>query len=617
MIGASFDTTKTSLQDLLTWAQEGRLQLPDFQRDWVWDDDRVKNLLASVSASFPIGALMLLETGSSQLRFKPRPLAGTDLSLRDTKPEILVLDGQQRLTSLCQALMSTQAVETKDSKGKQIYRRYYIDMKLAVERDADLDEALQSVPEDGKLKEFGGTIKLDVSSSKKEYAQDLFPMNNIFRSAEWRRAYNLYWRHEPDKVNLFDQFEATVIKRVERYNVPVITMTKETPKEAVCLVFGHVNTGGVPLTVFELLTASFATDDFQLRDDWNARERRLKTKHRVLRNLKSDDFLQAISLLVTQHLRRTALELDRTSEKVPGISCKRKDILNLSVADWQIWANHVEEGFVKAARLLYSQKIFTTRDLPYRTQLVPLAAIFASLGHSGQKEGVRRKIARWYWCGVLGELYGGTTESRFARDLPEVIAYVRDDGEEPSTISESNFQPSRLLTLRTRNSAAYKGIYALLMRDGCIELRTGETVEAQTFFDDKIDIHHIFPEKWCKQSALIEPTIYNSVINKTAISARTNRQIGGDPPSQYLIKVQRLAEIGSERMNKFLESHCIAPEYLRADDFTRFYEARAEELLRRIEGATGKSIPREAGLFSSESTVDGYDEGPPDWDSEP
>jgi hypothetical protein len=80
----------------------------------------------------------------------------------------------------------------------------------------------------------------------------------------------------------------------------VIELKKETPKEAVCLVFERVNSGGVALTVFELLTASFAADNFRLRHDWETREQRLKTEHPVLRNLQSVDFLQAISVLVTQ-----------------------------------------------------------------------------------------------------------------------------------------------------------------------------------------------------------------------------------------------------------------------------------------------------------------------------
>jgi hypothetical protein len=108
------------------------------------------------------------------------------------------------------------------------------------------------------------------------------------------------------------------------------------------------------------------------------------------------------------------------------------------------------------------------------------------------------------------------------------------------------------------------------------------------FFDDKIDIHHIFPEKWCKDAG-IDADIYNSVINKTALSARTNRQIGGHLPSKYLT-MERTAGIGVAAMDDILQSHCITPVYLRADRFWEFYGARAETLLRRIESATGKTL---------------------------
>jgi hypothetical protein len=216
---------------------------------------------------------------------------------------------------------------------------------------------------------------------------------------------------------------------------------------------------------------------------------------------------------------------------------------------------------------------------------------------------------------VLGELYGGAIESRFARDLPEVVALVRGEAVEPITIHESSFQANRLLTLRTRNSAAYKGLYALLMRDGGRDFRTGEPIEAQTFFDDKVDIHHIFPEKWCK-AAGIEPGAYNSVINKTALAARTNRQIGGRAPSKYLLAVEKAAGVGAERMDEVLRSHCITPEHLRADRFWDFYAARAESLLQRIEAATGKTITREPELFCAGVVAEAYDEGPEEWDGE-
>jgi hypothetical protein len=613
MIGASFDSTKTSLHDLLARADSGKLQLPDFQRGWVWDDDRIRSLLASLSVSFPIGAVMLLETGGAHVRFKPRPLAGTNERLRQIAPETLILDGQQRLTSLYQSLKSETVVETKDAKGKPIRRWYYIDMRKAVINDDDREDAVLSVPEDRQIKAFGGDITLNVSTPEREYATDCFPVSRIFRSAEWRQAYNKHWNYTPEKIQLYDAFERDVIKRFEQYQVPVIELKKETPKEAVCLVFERVNTGGVALNVFELLTAAFASDDFQLREDWNAREQRLKSQHPVLRNLQNDDFLQAISLLVTQARRREAIAAGVPADKLPGISCKRRDILKLEVTDWEAWSDRIEVGFIQAARFLYGQKIYKARDLPYRTQLVPLAAMFVDLGRDG--EGARQKIARWYWCGVLGELYGGAVESRFARDLPEVVAMARGDATEPITIQESSFQVNRLLTLRTRNSSAYKGLYALLMRDGGRDFRTGEPIEAQTFFDDKVDIHHIFPEKWCKATG-IEPGTYNSVINKTALAARTNRQIGGRAPSKYMPAIEKAAGVGAERMDEILRSHCIASRELRADRFWDFYAARAEALLQRIESATGKMITRDSALFRAGIVAEAYDEGPEDWDAE-
>ena len=260
MIGASFDSTKTPLLDLLTRADSGKLQLPDFQRGWVWDDDRIRSLLASVSVSFPIGAVMLLETGGQHVRFKPRPLAGTHDRLRHVAPETLILDGQQRLTSLYQSVMSEVVVETKDAKNKPIRRWYYIDMKKAVANNDDREDAVRSVPQDRQIKAFGGEITLDVTTPEREYGADMFPVNRIFRSAEWRKAYNKHWNYSPEKIQLYDAFEGDVIKRFEQYQVPVIELKKETPKEAVCLVFERVNTGGVALNVFELLTASFAAD---------------------------------------------------------------------------------------------------------------------------------------------------------------------------------------------------------------------------------------------------------------------------------------------------------------------------------------------------------------------
>src|ERR1035441_9318371 len=102
MAGSTFQTNPISLKKLLDECHSGDLQLPDFQRSFVWDEDRIKSLIASVSRAFPIGALMSLKTGG-QVNFKPRPVEGAPDELKNVLPDFLLLDGQQRMTSLYQA----------------------------------------------------------------------------------------------------------------------------------------------------------------------------------------------------------------------------------------------------------------------------------------------------------------------------------------------------------------------------------------------------------------------------------------------------------------------------------------------------------------------------------
>ncbi len=584
----TFDSTKESLFDLLRSIRDGKTQLPDFQRGWVWDDEHIRSLLASISLSYPIGAVMMLQTGNPDVRFKPRLVEGISLA-HLPEPERLILDGQQRLTSLFQSLFLGQAVTTRDVRGNQIKRWYYLNIHKALSPNSDRDEAIVALPEDRLTRNFRGGVEVDYSTPAKEYEAGLFPFAQIFDCSDWRAGYSEFWDYDREKIKRFDTFEKEIIKRFEQYQVPLILLRKETPKEAVCQVFEKVNTGGVSLTVFELLTATYAADDFPLRDDWAVREKRLK-KHWALGSIQSDDFLQAVTLLTTRARRQQSVNNGTLPENAPGISCKRKDILRLSLEDYQTWAEVVTQGFERAARFLYGQKIFSARDLPYRTQVTPLAAIFAVLGDKAESAGVSTKLARWYWSGVLGELYGGAIETRFAKDVPEVLDWI-DGKDEPSTVLDANFAPMRLLTLRTRNSAAYKGIHALLMRDGCQDFRTGDSIDVQMYFDDRIDIHHIFPQDWCKRNG-IDARRCDSIVNKTPLAARTNRMISNNAPSSYLLRIQRSASIDEVRMDQILESHLIDPLALRLDYFDDFFKARETALLDRIEQAMGKPIAR-------------------------
>lgn len=580
---STFGIEKERLHDLLHEAEGGRAQLPDFQRGWVWDDTHICSLLASVSLAYPIGTLMLLRTGGDGVRFRERPIEGATPG--GARAERLVLDGQQRLTSLFQSLMLDKPVLTRDSRGAEVARWYYINIATALDPEKDREEAIVSVPLSKQQKDFRGNVILDLTTPEHEYESGYFPLTKVFDCFDWRVGYSDHWNHDSERLKTWNEFERTVVKRFEQYQVPVIELDRQTPKEAVCQVFEKVNTGGVTLTVFELLTAQFAADDYNLRDDWSGRREALAT-YRVLREVSATDFLQAVTLVASWGRRTRAIE--GGDPNPPAIGARRADMLRLELPDYREWAPRIVEGLIEAAKFLHRQYLYDTRFLPYGSQLVPLSAILAVTGDRWSDPACLDKLARWFWCGVLGELYGGTTETRFARDLPDVLAWI-EGGDEPRTVTEAAFAPARLRSLRRRNSAAYKGLYARLLSKGAMDLRTGAKPEMQVYFDEQIDIHHVFPQAWCKQRN-VDMGVADSIINKTPLSARTNRMIGAAAPSIYVQRLVKSHDDDSAKVDRLLKTHLISPETLRADDFHAFVRAREAALLKEVEEAMGKPV---------------------------
>jgi len=586
----SFDSTKTSLYEILKDVNSGKIQLPDFQRGWVWDDNRIKGIIASVAKSFPIGAIMLLETGNENIRFKTKPVEGV-IGLNGTKPEMLILDGQQRITSLYQAIITNRVVNTRNSKGYEVKRWYYIDMVKALDPDSDLEEAIFSINENKIITEnIGRDIVLDLSTEENEFKNLMYPVSMVDDYDEWRTKFSEFWDYDKDKIKFWNEFEKKIIKGFNGYNLPVIVMKKENPKEAVCQVFEKVNTGGVSLTVFELLTASFASDEFDLKTDWENIKTEFKP-YKILNNTSNTDIIQAITLYSTFKKRLEAISSGLT-ENIPSVSAKRKEMLNLTLSEYSKYRNDIVKGFIKASKILVENHIFNSRDLPYSTQLVPMAAILAQLGNKIDNIGNKNKLMRWFWCGVFGELYGSANETRYALDMVQVVDWIENNVEEPKTIYDANFSPSRLNTLRTRNSAAYKGVYALMMDDNTRDWLSATKIDFSTYFSESIDIHHIFPVAWCEKNNIPRDE-FDCIINKTPLSGRTNRIVSGDAPSKYLERLKKQAGVNDSEFNNILHSHLVNPDFMYKDDFKGFFANRKEQILQRIEKAIGKPIHRE------------------------
>ena len=592
----TFDSTKASLNDLLREIKEGKIQVPDFQRGWVWDDDHIRDLLVSIARSFPIGAVMLLEAGGD-VRFETRPVEGLEDKLpQGQEPEKLILDGQQRLTTLTQALSLDEPVHTRTAKGKKISRHYYFDIEKAVDAPHELDEAVVAVDENRQLRGiFGRDVDLDLSTMEMECRQLHFPCSQVMSSDPWE---SMLHQVSPEHFATYMRFCSQILTPFRTYQIPVIFLKKETSKEAVCLVFEKVNTGGVQLSVFELITASYAADGYNLRDDWfgskvrkvESRMERLEQEP-LLKGIEATEYLQAISLLHTHELRKSDLAAGKTGKQVRPISAKRTDVLQLPLSAWDQWADDLEAGFRQVDRFLRKECFYNRRELPYSTQLVPLAAIFTRLGDRWLEPRIYDKVARWFWSGVLGELYGGAVETRMANDYDEVLRWLENDEILPRTVRDANFQPDRFNTLRSRLSAAYKAVNVLVLRDGSKDWFRKASIRELDVDEIALDIHHIFPRDWCEKKG-IKRDEYDSILNKTPISYKANRKVGGDAPSRYLPKIQQENQVSlsNAEMDELLASHALSPDLLRRDEFNQFLEDRRGRLSMLVERAMGKPV---------------------------
>ena len=586
----------TELSELMREVSSGKEQLPEFQRGWTWDNDRICGIIASLSQGYPMGAIMRLEYGNENVRFKYRTIEG--VTVTGVTPEFLILDGQQRLTSMYRATCCKEPVETTTEKGKEIKRYYYLDIKKCLDESEDRVDAVIAVPSDRKIKtNFDRDVVLDLSTRELEFEHERFPINIIFDSnarEDWADGYKEYHEYDKAFMEKYKQFRTQVIDTIVGYKLPVITLGKETPREAVCKVFENVNTGGVPLTVFELVTATFATYDFDLRKDWIECRDKIRGKGEtlntdVMEGVDETSFLTAITLYTTY-----------LSDKMT--TCKKKDVLALNFEDYKKNRDILLEGYKMARKFLFQQYVFRKRDLPYTTQLIPLSAICAVIGTATFNLPSTQKIlAKWFWCGIMGEMYGGANETRYATDIEDVVAEIQGKDSQNRTINAAYFSATRLLSLQTRNSAAYKGIMALVYREQCRDFMQGITMDIVKSMDESPDIHHIFPEAYCKKMGL-DKTKWNSIVNKTPLLPASNRQIGGDAPSVYSGNIMKKAEIDEVELRFRIESHLVNYDYLIADDFDHYFIARAKAILKVIEAAMCKTIADKG----SEQTIKEY-----------
>jgi hypothetical protein len=338
----------------------------------------------------------------------------------------LVLDGQQRLTSLYQAFYGV---------GEHLY---FLDLKKLLD-GADFDESIFHVRSSAKYAK-------DLCQFDHQSKELILPLS-VLRGGSGGFLQWLLQVTNPlpadERTKMLDALTAINekwVKSIDDYHFPVVTLAETTEPDALCTIFETLNRTGVKLSVFELLTARFWPHGINLRKLWDD----AVAEWPIIAEYELDPyyFLQAISL---------------ASRQAP--SCKRHDVLNLDATDINAWWDRIVTGFVTGFRILRDDcKVVSAKWLPYQTMVAPLAAVLAKLEPSKSPEfGARREqLKRWFWCAVLGQVYEGAPNSKSAKDVAELTVWLAG-GAEPESIASLRFDPATLRDVTPRQRAIYRG----------------------------------------------------------------------------------------------------------------------------------------------------------------
>ncbi|QPK80052.1 DUF262 domain-containing protein [Corynebacterium lizhenjunii] len=587
-----FTTPSFDLLDLFARIDRGDIQLPDFQRDYAWDEDRIRSLIVTVLRGYPVGALMVLDTRNEPMRFRPRPLRGAP----DTgaRPGLLLLDGQQRLTTLYHCFRGAGTVRTTDFRAKRVTRTFYVDVAKAVSEPMLPDEAVFAVDESGKVSSHFGPELADSPASATPQLPGCIAVADLLFAAGTRALFELAAGELAAEAA---EFHNRIMRPLAGYDVPVIRLARETERSGVGQVFAQANSSGLQMDVFDLLTAVFASEDpdFHLREHWEDIRGGLE-RHPALAGIGHTEFLSAVSLLVTAQRGHAA--------------GNREDVLSLSLADYRRVAATLRVTFEEVAAFLSQRCIFSQSQVPFDAQLVPLAVILARLvdrpGVLAQRE-AWDKINRWFWSGVFGELYGGhDVAQRAARDVDEVVAWVLGETEVvPKTVRDATFAESRLLSA-TPDSGIFKALDALLMARGARDWRSGREFDRTTFSELSPGFYPVFPLAWCDQHG-VDPILAQSVLNRTPMGKRTEVIVDDRSPQRYLPRVQSKSIMEDAEFDAVLASHELDPVHLHGGKAAEFFADRRRRFVGMVEHAMGKDVIRDVDGTDLRSGAEGPD----------
>ncbi len=556
--------TSEPVKFLLEMIHNREMALPDFQRDFVWDPFATEELIESVVSNYPAGSLLRIKNGT-QLLFQPRAVEGAPLLVKDARPSYLILDGQQRLTSLYQALYGV---------GEHYY---YMDL-AALEIGKDLEDCVFYMRLDDGNATYG-TIQ-------QQAARLVLPLSKVFGDGNFSAWMNkILGERCKDVTQMLDlqgrlsRLHDQWIRPVEEYEFPMVTLNEDTTGAAVCTIFETLNRTGVKLSVFDLLTARFWAEDLNLRLLWEE----ARSDEPIIEDYEIDPYyiLQIVGLLEPG--------VDKEGHtRAPSI--KRSAILDMKVEQARAGWNTAVNGLSSILSILRDEcGVLVSGLIPYTTILIPMAAVWASQQNvKGAESGANRiKLIRWFWCSVFGQKYENAPNSQAEKDFSELKSWM-NDGQEPESVMTFTLESLRLRNVRPKQRAVYRGVMALILQNGALDFQKRGPITSQLIADKKnpIDDHHIFPRAYLNKRD-IPANQRDCILNRTYIDRSTNHRLSKRAPSDYFGEIRQ--KHGPQPTDELFRSHLLptgSESPLLKDQFEAFLERREELLMGLIRKKT-------------------------------
>ena len=423
------------LLDLVSSARKGKIVLPQFQRNFVWSRDDITSLLVSVLQGHFIGSFLLLRTDSDEPPFAMRAVQGVDLAANQLKPESMILDGQQRLTSL-HYVFAAPAIPLRWTKYPY---RFFLDLREVTK--GQYEEAISSDRADS----VDGRL-----DRQTQFETLVIPFTEIESWDDWLNAYER-WLVNRDREAYFNQYFdidkpawGAAIGRIREFLVPTIEIPKIPADDSariaeVCAIFEKMNSTGVRLSVYDLLTARIYKYGIDLHKLWE----QAVQEHDLL-NQYSDGKPDEYGVYV---LRTVAL--------LRGLDVKSATLINLKPnvfeEDWKRAAACMEKGFERlTATNSDGFGVFDPKWAPYSTMISPMAAMLDAIETRHLDHRAYKLLRRWYWASVFRERYAGAVESTIYRDYQDYLLAAADPNFEPVALREArvNILDSESFSLR-------------------------------------------------------------------------------------------------------------------------------------------------------------------------